>query len=246
METKNRNLWIILIVILVVLCICFAAVCAIVGGLAAVRSIEVGMGAFRERESSERTFEVGDAPSLQIENFAGSVNVRAGERGVIRVVITKLAPGKGDLERIGVEMTRREGGVLIKTSKPLTLNNASVGLEITTPPGTSIDAQTGAGSIEIEAVNGQVRLQTGAGSIEYEGTLSGDCRFETGAGSIKLKLPSDLKMRVDLETGAGSIDLDFTVDGQKTRQKVRGVIGDGSQGSIYAHSGAGSIDINRR
>ena len=44
----------------------------------------------------------------------------------------------------------------------------------------------------------------------------------------------------------GDIDVDFAVDGQVTRREVRGVIGSGAQGTIYAHTGAGNIDVVRR
>jgi hypothetical protein len=51
---------------------------------------------------------------------------------------------------------------------------------------------------------------------------------------------------VDLETGMGTIDAGFAVDGYASRQEVKGTIGTGDQGSIYAHTGAGSIDLIKR
>jgi hypothetical protein len=44
----------------------------------------------------------------------------------------------------------------------------------------------------------------------------------------------------------GNVDVDFAVDGQVARREVRGVIGSGAQGTIYAHTGTGSIDVVRR
>ena len=95
-------------------------------------------------------------------------------------------------------------------------------------------------------ISGTARLDTGAGNIDYQGTPQGECRFETGAGNITLALPADLNVQVDLDTGAGNIDVDYAVDGQVTRTEVNGVIGDGSQGSIYAQTGVGNIDVVRR
>jgi len=38
----------------------------------------------------------------------------------------------------------------------------------------------------------------------------------------------------------------FAVDGEVTRGEVQGVIGSGAEGTIYAHTGAGNIDVVRR
>jgi hypothetical protein len=217
-----------------------------------------------QSERSEEAFVVGDAPSLKIDNFAGNVTVHAGERGVIRVVATKKAPRVGDLGRIEIQTDEQNGGLQITTSRPSGFMNAAVELEITAPTGTRLDADTGAGNLDVDGLTGEIdahsgagnvdvrgaagtaRLDTGAGSIGYQGTPQGECRFETGAGNIRLVLPADLNVQVDLDTGMGNIDVDYVVDGQVTRTEVNGVIGDGSQGSIYAHSGTGNIDLIRR
>ena len=86
---------------------------------------------------------------------------------------------------------------------------------------------------------------SGSGGIEYQGAPQGDCRFETGSGSITLELPPDLSMEVNLDTGTGSLDVGYDVAGTVSRKEVRGVIGDGSHGSIRAHTGAGSIHLVR-
>jgi DUF4097 and DUF4098 domain-containing protein YvlB len=87
---------------------------------------------------------------------------------------------------------------------------------------------------------------SGAGNIGYQGTPYGDCRFETGAGNITLMLSADLNMQVEFQTGMGIIDVEFPVDGQVTSRRVQGFIGSGDQGTIYAKTGAGNIDVIRR
>ena len=93
---------------------------------------------------------------------------------------------------------------------------------------------------------GPVRVDLGAGQITYEGAPSGDCRFQTGAGEIVLRLPDNPNVRIDVGTGLGSVDVDFDVDGHVSPRSVEGVIGDGRQGSIYAHTGVGSVSVKRR
>jgi phage baseplate assembly protein gpV len=281
MESKNRSVWIVVIVVLVVVCICAAVALLVAAGWLSGWSFDWDRVTSYERERIEQTFEVSDTPTLEIDSFAGNVTIRAGEGRVIQVVATKRTSRRSDMERIEIEMTESGAGLVIKTRKPAPLSNASVDLEITTPAGTRLDAHTGAGSVHVQGLTGDVqvdtgagsvdmrdvkgdidahsgagsidvldgtgvvRLDTGAGSIEYQGTPEGDCRFESGAGSITLRLPSDLNVEVDLGTGVGDIDLAFAVDGRVTRREVEGVIGSGDQGSIYAHTGTGSIHLER-
>ena len=279
MESKNRNVWIILAVIVVVVCCCAALVAA-----AGIVATTAGVGWFTAQPSGwfagqppdwpgvtslqseriEESFTVGDAPSLRIDSFAGNVTVRTGQSGVIGVAATKRAGSQGDLDRIEVRVSELDGGLVVKTEKPQSLINAVVDLEITAPAGTHLDAQTGAGNVDIDGIAGEIdahsgagnldvrgaagtaRLDTGAGNIGYQGTPQGDCRFQSGAGNITLALPADPDVQVDLNTGMGNIDVDFAVDGTATGRQVRGVIGSGSQGTIYAQAGAGNIDVVRR
>ncbi len=263
MESKNRNVWIIVAVIVVVLCCCALAVAAAVAWFT-TQPLDWAWSTSLQSERSEEAFAVGDAPSLTIDNFAGNVIVRTGQSGVIRVAATRKARSRDDLDRIEVAVSERDGGLVVKTDKPSSLWNVSVELEITAPAGTRVDVDTGAGNLTIDGITGGIgahsgagdmdvrdaagtaRLDTGAGNIRYQGAPQGECRFETGAGNIRLTLPADPNVRVDLQAGVGNIDVNFPVDGQVTRGEVQGVIGSGAEGTIYAHSGAGNIDVVRR
>lgn len=264
MESKNRNVWIIVAVIVVAVCCVALAVAVAAVAWFTTQPFDWTGVTSQQSERSEEVFAVGDAPSLQIDNFAGNVTVRTGQSGVIRVASTRKARSRGDLDRIEVAVSERDGGLVIRTDKPSGVYNASVELEITTPADTRLDVDTGAGNLTIDDITGEInahsgagdmdvrgaagtaRLDTGAGNVRYQGTPQGECRFETGAGNIRLSLPADLNVRVDLDTGVGNVHTDFAVDGQVTRREVQGVIGSGAQGTIYAHSGAGNIDAVRR
>jgi DUF4097 and DUF4098 domain-containing protein YvlB len=265
MDSKNRNVWIVVIAVLVVACCCVLAVAAGVAGWLTSRYVEkpFDLGAL-DRERVEKTFEVGDAPTLDVTNFAGSVTIRPGEEGVVRVVATKKPSSRSRLERTEVSMTERDGRVVIEAKQPSPRSNASVDLEITAPAGSRVDVDIGAGEVNVRDITGRIdihngagtvdvrgargvaRVDVGAGQITYEGAPSGDCRFETGAGEVILRLPADLDVQVDLSTSTGPVNVDFHVDGRVTVRSVEGVIGDGSQGSIYAHTGAGSVSVKRQ
>ncbi len=282
MESKNRNVWIAIIAVLVIACCCVLVVGA--GAVAWLRTQNVGIGGWcpncpwqepsdweepfdlgaSSRERVEETFQIGDAPSLEITNFAGSVTIRPGEGNAVRVVATKKASSQNRLDRIEVTMSAGDGRLVIKTEKDFTAGNASVDLEITAPSGSRVKVDTGAGQVDVRDISGQIDLHSGAGDIAvrgaqgavqvdlgagqitYEGAPSGNCRFQTGAGEIVLRLPEDPDVRIDLGTGMGTVGVDFDVDGQVSLRSVNGVIGDGSQGSIYAHTGAGGVSVTRQ
>lgn len=127
----------------------------------------------------------------------------------------------------------------------LSVHTGSGGIELRNVPG-AIEASTGSGGIDVLGGGGPVNLRTGSGGIDYEGTPQGDCRFETGSGGIRLHLPATLNVTVDLSTGSGSIEVDYDDLGQPSRRSVKGTIGTGDQGSIYAHTGSGSIDLEQQ
>jgi hypothetical protein len=300
MESKNRYVWIYVVVALVVACCCALVALAAAGGYFFLQPSNLRWGDGSVDERTEQTFDVGREPALTIDNFAGSITVRTGEGGTIQVVATKKVPLGRDLGRIKVNISEDRDGLTIRTRKPAGISNASVQLEITVPYDTRLEAHTGAGSVhvtglggdvkadsgagsieivnvggdvevetgagsvtldrvtgqidahsgtgsmEVRGASGPVRLDTGAGSIDYEGSPWGDCRFETGTGGITLALPPDLSAEIDLHTGIGTVIVAYDVAGTVSRQAVRGTIGSGEQASIYAQTGAGSIDLIRR
>ena len=109
-----------------------------------------------------------------------------------------------------------------------------------------LDLDSGAGDIAIRRSTGPVRLFLGAGQIEYEGNPVGNCRIHTGAGNVDLRLPPELNMRLNLTTGIGNIDVDYDVTGTVKPREVQGRVGDGSGGTLDAHSGAGVIRLRPR
>jgi hypothetical protein len=281
MESKNRNVWIIVAAVVALGCCC--ALAAFAGAMAMLElSVpDLNLGSL-QRERIEETFNVGEAPFLDITNFAGDVTIRPGQDSTIYVVATKRSMGRGNLDRIRVDMTKRGDSVVISTRTLNRTGSNSVELEISAPPGTrveldsgagnvdirglsgpievdngagnisirdvdgQIDANSGAGTFDVRNVSGQVRLGLGAGEITYEGNPTGDCRFHTGAGNISLRVPDDLNMKVDLGAGLGRVDVDFAVAGTVKPREVEGTIGDGSQGTIRAQSGAGNVSLRRQ
>ncbi|MFN2227122.1 MAG: hypothetical protein ACK2UY_12460 [Anaerolineae bacterium] len=269
-NSNNRNIWIILGIVVVLLCCCVLAVGAIIvaagtGFFATAPVIREG-GIGRMSERTEQVYNVGQAPMLEVDNFAGNVVVRSGESGRIRVLVTKQATTSNNLERIDVRINQQDDGLRIETSRPGNLMpNASVNIEVFVPDDAQLDlstgagnvdvedvlghlsAHTGAGNIQVQGAAGSARLDTGAGDLSYEGQPGGECTFHTGAGNVTLRLPSDLDAAVDLNTGIGNISLGgFDVVGDTSGTDVQGTIGTGAQATITAGTGVGNITLVRR
>jgi len=225
MESNNRNVWIIVAVLAAILLL--ACCCALVSGGAAL----AGLGVFVSKSSVsggpytehwEETLSVGDAPSLEINNFAGSVSIRAGESGTIHVVATKRAWRSGDLSVIEVGIHETEDGVVIKTEKPLTNGKATVDLEITAPPDSRLNLQLGAGNVSVKDLVAGAEANVGAGNVGLGG-VTGDLKVNTGAGTITVRGAAGA---AHLNNGAGVI-----------------VYQGAPQGDCRFNSGAGAISL---
>lgn len=268
MERGNRAVWIVVAVVTggAFLCCCLVGAAAIAGLYAMPAR---GIGFARVEETTEQVLTVGEAPTLEVDNFAGRVTVRRGPSGEIRVTVTKKAVSTDRLAQIDVDVRAEDDGVRIRTSHRGALigsaGNASVDVEVVVPADARVELDTGAGNVEVDGVRGpisarsgagRVRVQgaaapvdltSGAGEIDYEGDPRGDCFFSNGAGGITLRLPADADVEVTLTTGIGAINLGgFDVEGEISRMEVDGVIGTGEDASIEAHTGAGSITLVRR
>ena len=162
-----------------------------------------------------------------------------------------LSSGSVDLEIVAPADTRLQlhtgsGGVVAEDmAGPATVDTGSGGIDLLDVKAVE-RAETGSGGITVRGASGPIRLQTGSGGIEYEGAPQGECRFHTGSGGIDLALPADLNARVDLSTGSGSIRVGFPVSGQVNPKDVQGTIGDGSEATIYAETGSGSIELTKQ
>jgi len=270
MERNNRNLWIIIGIVVVLLCCCVLAVGAIVAAAGAsffttFPVVQKG-GIGQVTEQTEQVYNVGQAPMLEIDNFAGNVVVRSGESGRIRVLVTKKAATSNNLGRIDVDLSQQDNGLRIRTSPPDRLAaNMAVDIEVIVPDNARLQLDTGAGNVEVDGVVGEisahsgagnvrvrgaaasVRLDTGAGEVNYEGQPRGTCTFRTGAGNITLQLPSGVNAEVELNTGIGNISLGgFDVQGDTSGTDVQGTIGTGEQATIVADAGVGNITLTPR
>ena len=144
MENRNRNIWIIVVVVVILLCCLLAALAAGIAawlGLFTLRSVDSGVlqpGFEFDQiiEHQEMSFEVGDAPALLIDNFAGNVRIRAGGDGLISADVSRRAGRSANLRNISIEPSQEGDTVRIVTRRTsAAMSNVAVNLEITVPAG---------------------------------------------------------------------------------------------------------------
>lgn len=103
--------------------------------------------------------------------------------------------------------------------------------------------KTSGGSIGVEGVDGWVDARTSGGSVEVSGTLHGVNNLSTSGGGVRVRLSDKSKLRVDAATSGGGASNDFgwpVASGGFT-----GKIGDGSGGSLSAHTSGGSVSVGK-
>ena len=179
----------------------------------------------------DRTLTVSGAVNLDLTTGSGSVMIKAG--GANQVVIQGRVRGNdwfgGDAENAvrSVESNPpiSQSGNAIRIGYNLpedAKRHVSISYEITVPPDTTLQVNTGSGEISVEEVRGSAKLHTGSGSIRAR-DLGRDSRMETGSGSVRA---DSVAAPMYASTGSGSIQADLT-----------------GSGDVDVHTGSGGIDL---
>jgi hypothetical protein len=176
-------------------------------------------------ETIDKTFDVRPGATLTLSNVNGRITVAAWDQPRVRVVAYKEVKGDGDdvqaaLKELKVEMTPREGGLVVNTRYPRKEGvssifdwlsgdrvNAQVRYEVTVPRTMNVDVETVNGSIRIDGINGKHELETTNGKIEVA-RCSGSLEAETTNGAIYAELTSVAKNQpLRFETTNGRIEV---------------------------------------
>jgi len=240
MESEsNRNVWIIVGVGVMLLCFC-GMVAALGWAMIFARGadfVKLDLGTAGEGQRLEQAFELGRAPELEIDNFSGSVTVRAGEGKTLTVIAIKKARRTGDLDRISVEMAEEAGRLHIKTERPRGLNSANVELQIVAPVDTVLDIDTGSGNLDVHGIQGGGRAHTGSGTITAS-NLGGGMVLDTGSGSVLVEGASG---GVEVDTGSGRVVLNEIAGEIDAHTGSGGMEVHGAEGEVRLDTGSGTI-----
>jgi DUF4097 and DUF4098 domain-containing protein YvlB len=209
-------------------------------------------------QQTDTTISVAPNARVQMQNFAGSVTVRAWDRNSVRVVA-------GPTRRDEVRVREHNGSVSISTVSKTGVP-APLDYEITVPAKASLDIGGTYTDIRIEGVRASVSATTVQGTVTLRGgdgvislkSVEGSVNVQDARGRIEVNgVNRGLTLRnvngdIAAETVNGSIILDgiesadveaVTVNGRVTYE---GTIRDGGTYRFGTHNGAIVISIPER
>ncbi len=179
-------------------------------------------------ETIEKTFTVSSPARLNLSNIRGSVDIRPGEEGVIRVTAVKQG-SSGDVKGTEIELTQEaDGTVKVATHYPeawwgwiigsfpcpvdytvvaprscsLKVNGVSNDASASGFEG-EFDFHSVSGEISLQDLNGRTKASTVSGEIELSG-LTGELKLNTVSGKISGR---GLNGRLHLDTVSGRVEL---------------------------------------
>ncbi len=202
----------------------------------------------------ERTLNVTGPVNLDISTGSGSIDVKAGNPGVVRVY--GIIKAQNDVGASAEEKVRyleanppiQANGNTIhigRIDNQAYRNRISISYQIEAPPDTQLASRTGSGSQKIDGLRGAVDLSTGSGSIAVANVI-GDVNAQTGSGSIELR---SITGRATLNTGSGSIKAEQIAGSIKARTgsghiALRQKMAEqGAPTEVEAHTGSGGIEV---
>jgi hypothetical protein len=218
-------------------------------------------------EMIDKTFTVPSPARLDLRNIRGSVEVRAGEAGVIHVTAVKHT-GSGDVERTEIELSQEtDGTVKVATRFPdgswswligsfpcrvdyvvwaprrcsLKINGVSNETFAEGFEG-EFSFHSVSGEITLRDLTGPVKVNTVSGEMELA-DLTGELRINTVSGEISVKR---LNGPLHLDTVSGKVSLEesdlpsaeaTTVSGEMTYQTALG------EGPYRFNSVSGDVEL---
>jgi len=154
-------------------------------------------------ETWEKDFDVKPGGNLYVESDLGAIYIETNSDNKVKIF---------------AEYKRRRSWSLWGNSN----RNLRIEYYISVPKEYNIDLYTAGGSIEVDDLNGEVRVETSGGSLHFEG-INGPVEGKTSGGSISLESCTG---DVDVKTSGGSISIGEV------------------KGDVEAHTSGGSIQVD--
>lgn len=183
-------------------------------------------------EEWTKNYSVSGRANVHVDTNDGSVRVYTADTKQVelRVIYNGLTLNKDftiesrqEGDRVELSARERNGwhwGFSFRTNRGLRL-------EVRMPKNSDLSVDSGDGSVESEAINGNLDIHTGDGHIKVQGA-KGQIKLRTGDGSIEGR---DLDGKIEADSGDGHITLDGRFDSLNIKT---------GDGSINAHAQPGS------
>lgn len=193
----------------------------------------------------DRTLTVTGPVALDVSTGAGSITVRAGEPGQVRIqgYIKAKRGREAAVRALEANPPIEQDGNMIHVGRIQNRDlqkNISISYEIVAPPETQLESGTGSGDQKVSGIVGPVAASTGSGSVALT-EIGDEVQAETGSGSIRLQ---GIRGAVRASTGSGSIH------GADIGGPVRASTGSGdvhleqsAPGDVKVSTGSGDVEV---
>ncbi len=200
-----------------------------------------------ETGSFERTLTITGPVRLDLENGSGSVDIRAGEPGQIRIRGDVHVRGwsahnaRRQLEEIISKPPIEQHGNLVHVGlDKLHMRAVSISYRIVVPTETELQSATGSGSLEVRGIHGPVRLTTGSGGVTVA-DIREDTQVTAGSGGIRL---ANIGGEVRATAGSGGINLSAVHGDIRATAGSGGITIASPGGRVNAKTGSGGVSVS--
>jgi hypothetical protein len=199
----------------------------------AVAALAISAAASQAEEWT-KSYSVSGRAKVHVDTNDGGVRITTGDSNQVEFRVTY----EGYTIDKNLTVTSKQDGDRVEVSARVRNMNWGWGgfhrrlhIEVHMPRNADLGVDTGDGSVESDAIRGNVDIHTGDGHIRLEGA-KGDIRLRTGDGSIEGR---DLDGNLEATTGDGQVNLDGRFDTLNIKT---------GDGSITARVNPGSKLVN--
>jgi len=181
-------------------------------------------------EVIEKSFDTGEKASLRLSNIRGTVNIQAGDRGVIKIRAEKNLDS-GDEKSTKIELSQDDKGrvfattrydhngfrffrwnvpckvdydVLVPENCDLKIRGVSNATRIEGISGV-LDISTVSGDLELRSLNGELSIKAVSGDVQGK-QVNGATRIDTVSGDLDLKLSNIPSLQAKTVSGDLSLE----------------------------------------
>ncbi len=213
----------------------------------ALAAVAPPLAADRAEGSFERTLSVSGPVELAVGTGSGSIAIRKGGAGAVRIQARIRAENLfGDAAALVREVeqntpVRQAGNMVTIGTEVRHWNNVSISYDVTVPEETQARAHTGSGSIDCYDVRGPLEAATGSGNIRAD-NVGGEVRARTGSGNIVVNRAGG---PVNASTGSGSVQVSSVNGGAQVQTGSGSISVSGAAGAVRAKAGSGRVRVEK-
>jgi hypothetical protein len=169
---------------------------------------------------------------IVVDHIGGAISAST-KGGSIRVA---GARGSADVKTLGGSI------VVADHDGPVEAHTMGGSIKLTGHLADEVVAETAGGSISVFGVDGRVVAGTTGGSVRASGRFTGNSSLTTHGGSVSAKVAPDSDVTVDGHGNSAASDIDAL---RVSKGRIEGTLGDGSGGTLYLRTTAGSVRVQR-